>query len=102
MVKIWLDDTRDPAKHAHVGLVWVKTAEDCITYLSAFWNEISEISLDHDLGPKATLGLENHGESTGYDVAVWIEERVIVDGWKLPVIHVHSQNPSGKKRIEAA
>lgn len=102
MTKIWLDDIRHPAAFGYVGWIWVKTADDCITYLNTFWDEITEISLDHDLGPRSTAGIEDHGERTGYDVAKWIEERVIVDGWKMPVIHCHSQNPAGKKRIESA
>jgi hypothetical protein len=63
-------------------------------YLELWWDEINEISLDHDLGDTSKM--------TGYDVAAWIEERVCMDGWKLPVVRVHSQNPVGKKRMEAA
>lgn len=101
-MKVWLDDVRDPVFHGYVGWVWIKTYEDCIVYLETFWHDITEISLDHDLGILSTLGIPNVIEKTGYDVAKWIEEKVIVHGWRLPVVRVHSANSVGRKNMEAA
>lgn len=98
-MKIWLDDTRDPVKFGYFGWVWIKTADECIEYCKLHWNEITDISLDHDLDIQATLG-NTPTEKTGYDVVTWIEEKVLMDNWHLPNIIVHSMNPSGKKRME--
>ena len=89
MKKIWLDDVRPAPKE----WVWIRTAEDCLLYLELWWDDISEISLDHDLGENI---------KTGYDVAKFIEEQVIVNGKRLPIVRIHSANPVGRKNMEAA
>lgn len=54
------------------------------------------ISLDHDLG-------EDIGIGTGYDVLLWIEEQVVMTGFKPPrVITVHSSNTSAVLKMLAA
>lgn len=53
--------------------------------------DVTEISLDHDLGDDA------HG--TGYDVIAWIEEAVVTRGFKPPRITIHSANPVGRDRM---
>ena len=85
-MKIFLDDIRD----APNGWVIVRNYADCIKALET--GNVTYLSLDHDLG---TL-------ETGYDVAVWIEEKVWKGELYPPIIEVHSANPVGRKKIDAA
>ncbi len=87
-MKVFLDDERDtPAG-------WVRTywPEEVIELLKS--GHVTEVSLDHDLGDDA------HG--TGYSVLLWIEEQVIVNGMRPPVLWVHSANSSARQKMEAA
>lgn len=86
-IKVWLDDERPMPLNYDVH---VKTAEDAIALLAA--GQVTHISLDHDLGQ----------ETTGYDVALWIE-RAAFEGM-LGSLHVsvHTANPSGRRNILAA
>jgi Cyclic-phosphate processing Receiver domain len=92
-MRVWLDDLRE----APDGWVHVKTPEEAIELLRS--GDVDEISLDHDLG-LATPEVER----TGYDVLVWLEEAVARGTWEhiVPVIHVHSANPVGWRRMEQA
>lgn len=106
-MRMWLDDERDPQEWLPnirwfrgrdlkelAEWVWVKTSHDAIALLEA--EDIIEASLDHDLGEPDVVG-------DGYQVAVWIEERVASDDSYLPpVLHVHSSNIAGRQRLEAA
>jgi hypothetical protein len=61
---------------------------------------VTEISLDHDLGD-----LTGTPERTGYDVLAWLEAKVYGGGYQnqpLPKIHIHSANPVAKNRMTAA
>lgn len=53
---------------------------------------VTELSLDHDLGD------DNRG--TGYDVIKWIEEQVATSNFVPPKIKVHSANISARKKME--
>ena len=55
---------------------------------------VEEISLDHDLG--------DDERGTGYDVLLWLEEQVVVNGFRPPKIRVHSANSSARHKMEAA
>ena len=59
--------------------------------------EVTELSLDHDLGL-----VDGPRERTGYDVLLWIEERVAFGRYTPPTIHVHSANPAAYERMLAA
>lgn len=83
--KLFLDDVRDPPDDSWTV---VRTAKECIFLLENLNFEV--LSLDHDLGEDMP---------TGYDVAVWIEERVALMAYQAPEIRVHSANPVGVKRI---
>ena len=73
-------------------------------YIRTFWPEeviallqtgqVTELSLDHDLGDDA--------RGTGYTVLLWLEEQVAVHGMVPPIIHVHSANSSARLKMEAA
>lgn len=89
MYKLFVDDERDP-----VGEEWVvvrSSTEAKNTILSLGFP--SFISFDHDLGD---------GEN-GYDLVKWIceydmDHDVISSDFSF---YVHSQNPVGKRNIEA-
>jgi hypothetical protein len=92
-VRVWLDDVRD----APGGWVWATTPEEAIALLES--GEVSELSLDHDLGLD-----RDEFERTGYDVLAWLEREVAEGRWRspLPAIRVHSVNPVGRARMERA
>ena len=88
-MKLWLDDVREAPKD------WVRayTARDMIDLLEIYEDAVDEISLDHDLG--------NEEFGTGYDVMLWIEERVSTDsGYQIPKINFHTSNPVGRARMQ--
>lgn len=82
-MKIYLDDERK----APVGWTKVSTPQETIELLENY--DVEELSLDHDLGI----------EETGYDVVLWLEEKVVMEGYIPPVIKVHSSNPAGRDRM---
>lgn len=89
-MKIWLDDERNVPP----GWTGVKTAQDAINALQEAWDagtEDVEISLDHDLGDDLA--------GTGNTVLVWIEERVVCEGYIPPKIHIHTANPSARQKM---
>lgn len=89
-MKIFLDDERkSPAG-------WEKTRfpELMIHFLDKY--EVKEISLDHDLGDDEFIG-------TGYDVLLWIEEKVYNDeNYNPPKINIHTANSSARIKMEMA
>ena len=89
-VKLWLDDIR-PAPD---GWTWAHNAEEAVSFLARGVVEVA--SLDHDLGDAVA--------QTGYDVLVWVERAVAADAWygPLPRFLVHSANPVGRDRMQAA
>jgi len=95
-MKVYLDDTRDtPA-----GWIRVYWPDEAIELLKT--GEVTEISLDHDLGDDA--------RGTGYDVVLWLEKRVFSAGFVPPFFKgdivppkmtVHSANTSARDRMNA-
>lgn len=92
-VRVWLDDNRKPPTGEWV---WVTTPAETIALLEG--GEVTELSLDHDLG----LVDENNREQTGYDVLSWIEEQVAVASFTPPLLAVHSANPPAHERMQRA
>lgn len=88
-MKLWLDDVLPPLK----GWVWCKSAEECTLMWAIFKNEVTEVSLDHDLGD---------GKKTGYDVTKWLEMEMYDEPWPMPIVHIHSSNGPGRKNMNAA
>lgn len=91
-IKVWLDDERPTPE----GWVSAKKASEAISLLRT--GQVSEISLDNDLGPPEA------GE--GYDVICWIENEAFVNQEHftpatMPVIHIHTANPVARKKMEA-
>ena len=87
-MKVWLDDVR-PAPEGWVHVLW---PQEAIKLLEK--GNVTFISLDHDLG--------DDRRGTGYDVLLWIEEAVVIQGFKPPVITVHSANVSAKQKMLSA
>ena len=85
-MKVYLDDER-PVPNS-----WtlVRCPEEAIELLKT--GQVTEISLDHDLGD------DDHG--TGYDVILWIEEAVATMHFTPPHITVHSANSSARQKME--
>jgi hypothetical protein len=86
-MNVFLDDVRNAPNNSWVV---VRNYERCIELLET--GKVEHLSLDHDLG----------GILTGYDVALWIEERVWTGSFYPPIIEIHSANPVGRRNIEAA
>lgn len=88
-MKIYLDDERVPPS----GWKLTKTPKETINFLKT--GKVTELSLDHDLGDDSGIG-------TGYDVLLWIEEQVHMNGFKPPKMKVHSANSSARTKMELA
>ncbi|WP_409298689.1 cyclic-phosphate processing receiver domain-containing protein [Pseudomonas sp. KCJK8993] len=86
-MKIYLDDKRQTPE----GWVRAYWPNEVIALLKA--GGVSEISLDHDLG--------DDERGTGYDVILWIEEAVALQGFHPPRIQVHSANASAVEKMQA-
>lgn len=90
-VKLFIDDVRN---HEPGDSMWVtiRNYGIAIKLIDAFWYDITEISLDHDLGTP-----EN-----GYDIMKHIEETVYDTNFTyMPNIRCHSMNPVGRRNILA-
>jgi len=86
-MKLYLDDERP----APPGWRLVRWPHEVIALLAT--GEVTDLSLDHDLGDDA--------RGTGYDVVLWIEEAVATRGFAPPAITVHSANTAARVRMEA-
>ena len=102
MIKLYLDDIRDPPDDT-----WTvaRTAEDACAILLA--GPVGCASLDHDLGECAECGAAHGGTDpqntcshrmTGYDLVKWMAEH---DVWPRYKPMVHSANPPGKANMVA-
>ena len=85
-VKVYLDDLRTPPE----GWELCYWPDEVIELLKSGY--VTHLSLDHDLG--------NDARGTGYDVILWLEEQVIVHGFKMPETTVHSANRPARDRME--
>ena len=122
--RIYLDDIRTP-----IDKDWlvVRNYHEFVNLVNKIGlNNISVISLDHDLGDTAMeeyynnvsknykLDYDNIDEKTGYDAAKWLvsqfyyefPERINMgknekknSGFSFPLIYVHSHNPIGAGNI---
>lgn len=81
-MKVYLDDERKTPE----GFVRVCWPDEAIKLLET--GDVELISLDHDLG--------DDDRGTGYDVLLWIEEQVYLNGFKVPEIIIHSSNSSAR------
>ncbi|BCG24561.1 hypothetical protein TUM18999_27520 [Pseudomonas tohonis] len=86
-MKVYLDDERATPD----GWVRAWWPVEVIELLKT--GQVSELSLDHDLG--------DDERGTGYDVILWIEEAVALHGFVPPRISVHSANASAVLKMQA-
>ena len=86
-MRVFLDDERTTP----VGWVRVYWPHEAIALLEC--GDVTEISLDHDLG--------DDERGTGYDVILWLEEAVVLRGFVPPTITVHSANASAREKMLA-
>ena len=86
-MRVYLDDERQTP----TGWVRAWWPDEAIALLEA--GDVTDLSLDHDLGDDA--------RGTGYDVVLWIEEAVALRGFVAPRIVVHSANSSARLKMEA-
>lgn len=84
-MKVYLDDERLTPP----GWVPVRWPDEAIRLLET--GEVTEISLDHDLGDDA--------RGTGYTVILWLEEAVATRGFKPPAITIHTANASARQKM---
>lgn len=86
-MRVYLDDERATPDG------WVRTfwPSEVIALLET--GQVLELSLDHDLG--------DDERGTGYDVVLWIEEAVALNGFVPPRITVHSANSSAREKMLA-
>lgn len=86
-MKVYLDDER-PTPEDWFRVYWPEQAIELLIS-----GDVSEISLDHDLG--------DDDRGTGYDVVLWIEEQVALHGFVPPAMKVHSANVSARTKMES-
>jgi hypothetical protein len=88
-MKIYLDDERTPPD----GWILARSVP-VLTHLLQTQKDITNLSLDHDLG---------EDELTGYDFMRWLEAQVFKGTIKkIPEITFHTANPTGRKNMELA
>lgn len=85
-MKVYLDDERATPE----GWIRVYWPDEAIELLES--GDVTEISLDHDLG--------DDDRGTGYDVVLWVEEQVALHGFTPPAMKVHSANVSARTKME--
>lgn len=90
VIKLWLDDVRNPFASPYYldeEWRWAKTVGEAMVL--CMQNDVLEMSLDHDLGLDA---------GTGYTFVQWMVKTAT---WPQAKPAVHSANPQGKKAMEA-
>lgn len=91
-VKLWHDDVRPAPK----GWVWAQNNADAMAILKT--GEVTEISMDHDLGGDPRNGIfvaGNSQDGSGLDLVQWMVETINVP----ETITIHSWNPDGARRM---
>ena len=100
-MRLWIDDIRPMPDDFDV---WAKSANKAIKILQS--GKITHVSFDYDLGDvieiPGPIMLWNEHEKTGYDVAMWVEQRAYEGRIKQFTYTIHSANPVGAKKIENA
>lgn len=87
-MKLWLDDTRAEPDG------WVRCYWPDEMYERISSEEVTHISLDHDLG--------DDERGTGYEVLLWLESQVVLFGLTPPIVYIHTANVAARARMHAA
>ena len=86
MIKVYLDDLR-PTPSGWTHCYW---PSEVIALIEQGIVEV--VSLDHDLG--------DDSRGTGYDVLIYLEERVFTEEFFVPpIIYIHTANPAAAQRM---
>lgn len=91
-MKVFLDDCRI-TPDGWVRCFWPAEVIDLLKT-----GQVTELSLDHDLGDKPAADAEGRKEITGLDVLDWIHEQVFYNNGVIPVppkMEIHSDNGPG-------
>ena len=87
-MRVFLDDIRDTPE----GWVRAYTVPELIDIFRKYASEITELSLDHDLGSD---------QKSGYDFMRWLESQVFANKFdSIPKIGFHTANPVGREQME--
>lgn len=96
-MRVWLDDVRPMPEGFDKHVV------DYVSAINALrTGKVTFMSFDHDLAPEHYAGYVASGGGTGYDVARWVEEQAYYGNLPRFKWAVHSANPQGRLRIQAA
>lgn len=94
MIRIWIDDIRNPPSD---DWIWIKTVNQAITaicmYEKQYQTDTILISVDHDAGDFAVDGGDY------IRVLDWLEREGIVNTGYF--FHLHTQNPVGRQNMRA-
>lgn len=110
-IKIWVDDIR---KAPDASWITCKTVESAISAIARFGDEITEISLDHDISHQVRVGDISRPypcDETFKSVAHFIGMRIIKNFYKVqsmgdiedywnPKITIHSANSVGAEEMK--
>jgi len=82
----------------------VRSVPECIRLLEEHAGNIGKLSLDHDMGSCSNWIEEKDRHDNGYDVLLWLEERLFNDyTFQLPdTILIHSANSGAVGKMRAA
>ena len=102
-MKIFVDDIREPPTTDWIVFRCMDTAFE---FWSTHRSEITEISLDHDMGASWNdkfCGFLEH--TNGYQFLVAMERTAFTHSSQgspisIPLIHIHSANPQGRLNME--
>ena len=99
-MKLWIDDLRVTPDGYELT---ARTYDEAVALLDKHWYDITHISFDHDLGLASVD--ENGEEMSGYDVANYIEEKIVMENFTINHwigVQTHTSNTPGRDRIYAA
>lgn len=101
-MKLWIDDLRPaPSGYTHIA----RNYEQAIALLSNYELQWELVSFDHDLADEHYNNLldpSQYKEKTGYEIAKWVEEEAYHRRIRKFEWRIHTSNPAGRRRIEAA
>jgi len=92
-MRIFLDDIRNPEDVYPKDTSWkvCRSYEEVVVHL--YCGQVTELSLDNDLGVNSTDAKE------GRHVLDVLDILVLVDGYPVPVVRVHSANPVARRTM---
>ncbi len=104
-MKLYIDDIRE----APEGWTLARTINEAINIISMYGQEITDISLDHDISHQVKVGEvsrpypcnETFKAVAHYIVTFWTLEFYRDKTIKFPNITLHTANPVGAERMEA-